>query len=310
MRMCGVQHEDFHVACNAFQESFNYYSLCDINGSATNLLKRANGTCFNKSWEPQWWTSRIGDSSSDTNGAPAYYAEDRASSGVAMMAVLKIYAHTVVVFVERAAVRAHEHNNHRFDTHMRILLWTMRILFATSQGTMKNHRRILGIFFILLASLLGVVNAVGSSSSNGNQVASLVEQAKSWGDRVLQVFQDPLSLLYMFSAVQDLLTRFENIYLELTQQVAQTISTWWGELFQSRHQLAVAAKERLDAVNTDVRELVQLRQKIEVRCLHPIDTQTRSLCVQHNMELDQKLKTARQKQAQSRKKYDAYKDYL
>ena len=180
---------------------------------------------------------------------------------------------------------------------------------------MKNHSHKLVILYILVL-LADLVDAVGSttttSSSNGNQVANTIaEQAKSWGDRVLQVFRDPISLLYMFTTIQDLLTRFENIYMELTQQMATTISTWWNEwFFQSRPQVAAAAKERLDAVNADVRELVQLRQKIDHRCLHPADAETRSLCVQHTMELDQKLKTARKQQAQCRKKYDAYKEYL
>ena len=179
----------------------------------------------------------------------------------------------------------------------------------------KQSRVLLStLFFVLflLADLLYVVDAVDSSDGkNGDQVANIVEQAKSWGDRVLQVFRDPLSLLYIFTAIQDLLTRFEDIYTEITQQImSHSMTSWWNELFQSKSQLAMSAKERLDAVTTDVRELIKLRQKIELRCLHPIDTQTRSLCIQHNMELDQKLKTARQQQAQCRKKYDAYKDYL
>lgn len=170
------------------------------------------------------------------------------------------------------------------------------------------------VYSILILTLLAAcfVN-IADASGGGQQVANVVETKKSLGDYVLEIFQDPMkhvvSLLYMFSAVQDLLNKFENVYLEITKMV-QTVSSWIMDLFQSRAELARQAKQRLDECTTDVHELVQLRHKIEYRCLHPLDAQTRSLCIEHNIELDQKLQKARQQQKEFRQKYDKYKEYL
>lgn len=184
---------------------------------------------------------------------------------------------------------------------------------------MKVNSSFLALLFLFALSVFSANGNISESpasapGSSHGQVATMTETIKSWGDMVLEVFQDPLkhvtSLWYMFTDVQDLLTRFETLYTEISAMI-QDISTWiYDYFFKTKQQLAAEAKERLEAVNDDVKLLVKLRQKIEYRCLHPRDAETRSLCIEHNMELDHKLQTARRQQAKFRQEYDTYKEYL
>ena len=77
-----------------------------------------------------------------------------------------------------------------------------------------------------------------------------------------------------------------------------------------KQQLALETKERYDLVDQDVKELARLRNKIEYRCLHPRDEETRSLCVGKDMDLNDKLQAARRQRTKLREKYEAYKVYL
>lgn len=168
--------------------------------------------------------------------------------------------------------------------------------------------------FILLVLCLGVAKNNNVSAKQQEDTTVQAEAAlekpnkKTFVGNVVDFVSHPFAN-NMFKSLKELLVKFENAFGKLAD-MALSFFGWITDLFKTFESVAADTQTRYTQVDATVQELVQLSQKIERRCRNPKDEATRSLCIDNEVEVNNKLQAAREQRSQLRKKYEAYEPFL
>jgi hypothetical protein len=183
--------------------------------------------------------------------------------------------------------------------------------YTTSAAT--EHKMLKKILLLVLFLSCAVVHNDAKQDSppvaaNDSGALSLTSDAKSFWGNMMDVVARPFEALRL-PPLKELLATFETIFAKVSA-MAVSFANWITDRFKSYTQLANEANVQYKEVDVDVKELVQLNNKIERRCRSPKDEATRSLCIENQMAVHKKLLAARENREQLRKRYETYQPYL
>lgn len=110
---------------------------------------------------------------------------------------------------------------------------------------------------------------------------------------------------------RQMVTEMITSFLQKCEGIIEMMMTNLKEvLTMSYKELRDKEKQRITDFDVEFSELVQLRNKIERRCLYPSNKDDRSLCVENEMEIQEKIQDLRKRREKAGKALESYEAWI